>query len=174
MKQITVNNFILCLNQVDEYCLTPSLNWLCVLNILLYRVSLLKNFFIVVILISIDLTTKNFRFYHCTMVNELRLHIILSEFDSHSLPDTSAFNKSPEFFEQAFKIAVDSWKFTMLLLYILWDDRPIFMTSGSNEQLQQQLEYTLLKPDSHSWWIFKNATRTWEHFRWMICNKILF
>ena len=41
----------------------------------------------------------------------------------------------------------------MLLLYILWDDWPIFMISGSNEQLQQQLEYTLLKPDYHSWWI---------------------
>ena len=25
------------------------------------------------------------------------------------------------------------------------------MISGSNEQLQQQLEYTLLKPDCHSW-----------------------
>ena len=43
----------------------------------------------------------------------------------------------------------------MLLLYILWDDRPIFMISGSNEQLQQQLEYTLLKPDCHSWCISK-------------------
>ena len=43
----------------------------------------------------------------------------------------------------------------MLLLYFLWDDRPIFMISGSNEQLQQQLEYTLLKPDCHSWWISK-------------------
>ena len=32
----------------------------------------------------------------------------------------------------------------MLLLYILWDDWPIFMISASNEQLQQQLEYTLL------------------------------
>ena len=41
----------------------------------------------------------------------------------------------------------------MLLLYILWDDWPIFMISGSNEQLQQQLEYTLLKPDCHSCWI---------------------
>ena len=29
------------------------------------------------------------------------------------------------------------------------------MISGSNEQLQQQLEYTLLKPDSHSWGISK-------------------
>ena len=41
----------------------------------------------------------------------------------------------------------------MLLLYILWDDRPIFMISGANEQ--QELEYTLLKPDCHSWWISK-------------------
>ena len=61
-----------------------------------------------------------------------------------------AFNKFPDFFEQAFKIDVDSWKFSILLLYILWDDWPIFMISASNEQLQQQLEYTLLKPDCHS------------------------
>ena len=58
-------------------------------------------------------------------------------------------------FVQAFKIAVDSWKFCMLLLNILWDDWPIFMISGSNEQLQQQLEYALLNPDCHSWWISK-------------------
>ena len=62
----------------------------------------------------------------------------------------------------AFKIVVDSWKFTMLLLYILWDDRPIFMISDSNEQLQQQLEYTLLKPDCHSWWISKVQSDTLE------------
>ena len=43
----------------------------------------------------------------------------------------------------------------MLLLYILWNDWPIFTISGSNEQLQQQLEYTLLKPDCHSRWISK-------------------
>ena len=43
----------------------------------------------------------------------------------------------------------------MLLLYILWDDWPIFMISGSKEQLQQQLEYTLLKPDFYSWYISK-------------------
>ena len=29
------------------------------------------------------------------------------------------------------------------------------MISGSKQQLQQQLEYTLLKPDCHSWWISK-------------------
>ena len=61
----------------------------------------------------------------------------------------------PDFFVQAFKIVGDSWKFSMLLLYILWDDRPIFMISASNQQLQQQLKYTLLKPDYHSWWISK-------------------
>ena len=43
----------------------------------------------------------------------------------------------------------------MLLLYILWDDWLIFIISDSNEQLQQELEYTLLKPDCHSWWISK-------------------
>ena len=59
------------------------------------------------------------------------------------------------FFVKAFKIVVDSWKFCMLLLYILWDDWPIFRISGSNEQLKQQLEYTRLKPDYHSWWISK-------------------
>ena len=66
-----------------------------------------------------------------------------------------AFNKIPDIFVQAFKIVVDSWKFTMLLLYILWDDWPILMISGSNEQLHQQLEYTLLKPDCYSWWFSK-------------------
>ena len=59
------------------------------------------------------------------------------------------------FFVQAFKIVVDSWKFTMLLLFILWDNWPIFMIPASNEQLQQEFEYTLLKPDCHSWWSSK-------------------
>ena len=66
-----------------------------------------------------------------------------------------AVNKFPDCFVQAFKIVVDSWKFSILLLYILWDDWPIFMISASNEQLRQQLEYTLLKPDFHSWSILK-------------------
>ena len=66
-----------------------------------------------------------------------------------------AFNKFPDNFVQTFKIVVDSLKFTILLIYILWDDWPIFMISCSNEQLQQQLEYTLLKPDCHRWWLSK-------------------
>ena len=50
----------------------------------------------------------------------------------------------------------------MLLLYIVWDDWPIFMISGSNQQLQQQLEYTLLKKDCHSWGISKVQSDTLE------------
>ena len=59
------------------------------------------------------------------------------------------------FFVRPFRISVDTWKFNMLLLYILWEDQLIFMTSDLKEQLQQELEYTLLKPDFQSWWISK-------------------
>ena len=84
------------------------------------------------------------------------------------------FNKFPDFFVQAFKIVVDSWKFSILLLYILWDDWPIFRISGSNQQLQQQLEYTLLKPHCHSWWISKMQSGPEDTLKKTICNKILF
>ena len=50
-----------------------------------------------------------------------------------------AFNKIPDFFVQVFKIVVDSSKFSMLLLYILWDDW-FFFISGLKEQLQQESE----------------------------------
>ena len=61
------------------------------------------------------------------------------------------FNKFPDFFFLlAFKIGANPCKFSMLLLCIFWDDWPVFMISGLNEHLQQQLEYTLLKPDCHS------------------------
>ena len=43
------------------------------------------------------------------------------------------------------------------------------MISGSKEQLQQQLEYTQLKPDCHSRGISKMQSR----FRRTICNKIV-
>ena len=76
------------------------------------------------------------------------------------------------FFVQAFKIVIDSWRFCMLLIYILWDDWPIFMISGSNEQLQQQLEYTLLKPDCHSWWISKMQSGREERYAIKFCFKL--
>ena len=89
-----------------------------------------------------------------------------------------AFNKFPGFFfffVQAFKIVVDSWKFSILLLYILWDDWPIFMISGSNELLQQQLEYTILKPDCPSWWTSKiqsGRDRLEERYAIKFCFKL--
>ena len=50
----------------------------------------------------------------------------------------------------------------MLLLYILWDDWQIFRISGLNEQLQEEFEYTILKPDCHSWSISKMQSDTLE------------
>ena len=78
------------------------------------------------------------------------------------------------FFVRAFKTVVDFWKFTMLLLYILWDDWPIFMISDSNEQLQQQLEYTLLKPHCHSWWISKMQSRREDNLEEWYAIKFCF
>ena len=45
------------------------------------------------------------------------------------------------------------------------------MISGSNEQLQQELEYTLLKPDCHSWWISKMQ---WGHLEEWYAIKFCF
>ena len=73
-----------------------------------------------------------------------------------------AFNKFP-----------DSWKFSMLLLYISWDDWPIFTISGSNEHLKQELEYALLKPDCHSWYISKMQSRhEEERYTIKLCFKL--
>ena len=84
-----------------------------------------------------------------------------------------AYDKFPDFFVWVFKIVVDSWKFSMLLLYILWDDRSIFMISGSKEHLQKQLEYTPLKPDYHSWWISKMQSDTLEErYAIRLCFKL--
>ena len=77
------------------------------------------------------------------------------------------------FFVWAFKIGVDSCKFSMLLLYMLWDDWPIVMISASTEQLQQKLEYTLLKRDYHSWWISKTQSDTLEErYAIKLCFKL--
>ena len=80
----------------------------------------------------------------------------------------------PYFFVQAFKFVVNSCNFSKSLLYILWDDKPIFMISGSNEQLQQQLEYTLLKPDWHSWWTSKMQSRCEDALEERYATKFCF
>ena len=86
--------------------------------------------------------------FNKTCLNGRRLHnyiyIYIYIYVPHSI-------RHQTFFVQAFKIVVDSWIFSMLFLYIVWDDWLIFMISGSNQQLHQELEYTLLKSDCHSW-----------------------
>ena len=68
------------------------------------------------------------------------------------------------FFVWAFEIVVDYWKFIMSLLYILGDDWSIFMISDSNEQLQQELEYTIQKRDCHCRRILKVQSDTLEEW----------
>ena len=48
------------------------------------------------------------------------------------------------------------------------------MISGSNEQLQQELEYNLLKPDCYSWWISKMQFGREDTLkeRYAICFKL--
>ena len=55
----------------------------------------------------------------------------------------------------------------------IWEDRPIFFISCSNDQLQNELEYTLLKPDCHSWWISKmQSGREEERYAIKFCFKL--
>ena len=77
------------------------------------------------------------------------------------------------FFIWRSKSVVYTWKFSMFLLSTLWDDWPIFMISGLKEQLHQQLEYTLLKPDCHSWWISKlQSDNLEEQYAIKLCFKL--
>ena len=48
------------------------------------------------------------------------------------------------------------------------------MISGWKEQLQQELEYTLLKPDCHSWWISKIQSGREDTLEELYPIKILF
>ena len=48
------------------------------------------------------------------------------------------------------------------------------MISGSNEQLQQESEYTLPKPDCRSWWISKMQLGRVDTLEERYAIKILF
>ena len=99
-------------------------------------------------------------YYYCQVKYALRKHEV------HTISIQT-------FFVPALNVVVDSWKFIMLLLYILWDDWLIFMISGLKEQLQQQLKYILLKPDSHSWWISKmKSGHEEERYAMKFCFKL--
>ena len=75
-------------------------------------------------------------------------------------------------------IKVNLSRHSMLLIYILWDVqmnsyRFKWTATSSNKQLQQQLEYTLLKPDCHSWWISKmQSGREEERYAIKFCFKL--
>ena len=76
------------------------------------------------------------------------------------------------FFVQAFKIVGDSWKFTMLLPYILW------LTNFYDFSFKW-IASTGIGIHPTKVWLsqlvnFKNTIWTWGHFRRTICNKILF
>ena len=61
----------------------------------------------------------------------------------------------------------------MLLLYIFWDDWPIFMIPCSNQQLHQDLYYILLKPHCPSSWISKmQSGREEERYTIKFCFKL--
>ena len=47
------------------------------------------------------------------------------------------------------------------------------MISASNDQLRQEVEYTLLKPDCHSWWISKmQSDALEERYAIKFCFKL--
>ena len=83
-----------------------------------------------------------------------------------------AFNKFPDFFVQAFQIVLDSGTFTMLLLCMLWNDRPIYdfrfkWTATAGIRIHPTKIWLLQLVN------FNNAIWTWGHFRRTICNKIV-
>ena len=85
-----------------------------------------------------------------------------------------AFNKIPGIFVQAFKIVVDSWKFSMLLLYILWDDWPIFYDFKFKWTATEGIRIHSTKAWLSQLVNFQNEIWTWGQFRRKICNKIFF
>ena len=92
-----------------------------------------------------------YRYANDTLANKTFLHhhsVCAYNFEMSSISFQT-------FFVQAFKFVIDSRKFSISLLYTWWDDWRMLMISGSNEQLQQKFEYTILKPDCHSWWVSK-------------------
>ena len=97
----------------------------------------------------------------------LSLSIYLSLFMVHSISFQTAF-------VQAFKIVIDTWKFSMLLLYILWDDWPIFYDLRFKSTATARIRIHPTKAGLSQLVDFKNAIWTWGHFRRTICNKMLF
>ena len=77
------------------------------------------------------------------------------------------FNKFPAFFVQTFKIVVDTWTLGMLLLYILWDEWPIFYDFRFKWTTTAAIGIHPTKAWLSQLMNFKNAIWTWGHFRRM-------
>ena len=84
------------------------------------------------------------------------------------------YDKFPDFFVQEFRNVVDAWKFSMLLLYILWYDWPIFYDFTFKRTATAAIGIHPTKAWLSQLVNFKNAIWTWRHFRRTICNKLLF
>ena len=109
-----------------------------------FRHRLIENFFCFLLLlhnsnwqIPINFPAKEKNFNHNNRLSHWKLTTI-QFYWQYLLPINIYIYVVPlisfqTVFVLAFKIVVDSWKFSMLLLYILWDDWPIFMISASNE-----------------------------------------
>ena len=84
-----------------------------------------------------------------------------------------AFNKFLDFFVWAFKIVVDSWKFSVIAIHLLrwptnfydfrfkWTATAAIGIHPTKDRLSQLVN-------------LKNTIRTWGNFRRTICNKIVF
>ena len=77
------------------------------------------------------------------------------------------------FLVQAFKFVVVLKIQYVIAIHVMRWLTNFFMISSSNKQLQQELEYTLLKPDCHSWWISKmHSGREEERYAIKFCFKL--
>ena len=85
-----------------------------------------------------------------------------------------AFNKFPDFFVQAFKIVIDSWK----IHYVIAIHLMRWLTNFYDFRFKWTATVAIGIHPTKTWLSqlvnFKNAISTWGHFRRMICNKILF
>ena len=77
------------------------------------------------------------------------------------------------FFVQAFKIVVDSWKFTTLLLYILWDHWPILWFQLQMNSYSRKWN-TPPKSDCHCWWISKMQSGRQDSLEERYSTKLCF
>ena len=96
------------------------------------------------------------------------LHILYASFFV-DLFIRCALNKFPDYFGQGFKIVVDTWKLSMLLLYILWDDWPTFYDFSFKSTAKAASGIHPTKTWLSQLVNFKNAIWTWWHFRRTIC-----